>query len=118
MIIPLDDLESVNYYHSDYAHVHIDKYPVCDDQSKPCIFEVDILGNPFDYINEYHHVTFEVFIGSYPEGAEVALPEGAKGINQDDESCNDEGDIFNCFAIFENIEDAYKYAISFEVKNV
>jgi hypothetical protein len=45
------------------------------------------------------------------------LPEGAKDMNQDNEPYNDEGDIFSCFAVFENLEDAYNYAISFEIKN-
>lgn len=116
MIIPFENLESMVYYHSDYGHVHIDKYIVCDNKSNPPIFEVNRLGNYFDFENDYYHVTFEVFMGSYPEGVKVELPKNAKSMNQDNEPCNDEGDIFNCFAVFDNIEDAYKYAISFELK--
>jgi hypothetical protein len=120
MIIPLDKLESTLYFSSNYQHVDIYKYIVCDDGSKPSIFEVDILGNPYDFQNDFHHVRFEVFFGSYPEGVNLELPNNAVRMNQSDEPVetaeDQEIDNYDVFAVFKNIEDAYNYAINF-VKN-
>lgn len=118
MIKSIDDIEVVKHHFNAYQHLDITIFNICDDESKPYIYEIDRFGNPLDFLNEFHHITYEVFYGIYPEGYsnDLVLPKNAVRINQDTEPNDAECTRFNYYAVFNTLEEAYNYAVNWSLK--
>lgn len=119
MIIPLEDLISIPIY--EHGHWQYCKYETSNDESTFPIVEITWFPNPFDFKN-YIKVHYEVFYKEVDRD-DVELTDTILGMTKIVIACepnwNEETksyDKFSSFVRFDDIEQAYNYAISKEIK--